>query len=215
MPGFTYGRGTPPFTARLNARPAGPLLVNLAQGVYGNVREPLLVRDAELYVRAANAAFYGTFKVSPAETEHRRVYELGDGQWGLPSLRTLLEEIIPNSAVFNDFALEHEFPNIGFRVMLLSARRLRADLILLAMEDVTDRRRAQGLLSQIETYAQDVVDTVREPLLILDGPLRVHSANRALYQTFHVSAEETEHHLIYELGNGQWDIPALRTLLED
>ena len=195
--------------------PPVPTLVNLAQDVFDTVREPLLVLDAELYVRAANAAFYGTFKVSPAETEHRRVYELGDGQWGLPSLRTLLEEIIPNSAVFNDFALEHEFPNIGFRVMLLSARRLRADLILLAMEDVTDRRRAQGLLSQIETYAQDVVDTVREPLLILDGTLRVHSANRAFYQTFHVVPEETERRLVYELGNGQWDIPALRTLLED
>src|ERR1051325_6922963 len=195
--------------------PPVPTLVNLAQDVFDTVREPLLVLDAELYVRAANAAFYGTFKVSPAETEHRRVYELGDGQWGLPSLRTLLEEIIPNSAVFNDFALEHEFPNIGFRVMLLSARRLRADLILLAMEDVTDRRRAQGLLSQIETYAQDVVDTVREPLVILDRDLRVHSANRAFYQTFHVSLEETENRRIYELGNGQWDIPALRTLLED
>ena len=67
----------------------------------------------------------------------------------------------------------------------------------------------------LETYSQDIVDTVREPLLMLDTTLRVHSANRAFYQTFHVSPEETEHHLIYELGNGQWDIPDLRTLLED
>src|SRR5436309_11988592 len=71
------------------------------------------------------------------------------------------------------------------------------------------------LIEQIETYAQDVVDTVREPLLILDSSLRVHSANGAFYQTFHVSAEETENQLIYELGNGQWDIPDLRMLLED
>ena len=62
---------------------------------------------------------------------------------------------------------------------------------------------------------QNIVDTVREPLLILDTTLRVRSANRAFYQTFHVSAEETEGRLIYELGNGQWDIPDLRTLLED
>ena len=68
---------------------------------------------------------------------------------------------------------------------------------------------------RLETYSQDIVDTVREPLLILDTTLRVRFANRAFYQTFQVSAEETEHHLIYELGNGQWDIPALRTLLED
>ena len=61
----------------------------------------------------------------------------------------------------------------------------------------------------------NIVDTVREPLLILDTTLRVRSANRAFYQTFHVSSEETENRLIYELGNGQWDIPDLRTLLED
>ena len=67
----------------------------------------------------------------------------------------------------------------------------------------------------IQNYAQNIVDTVREPLLILDATLRVQSANRAFYQTFHVSPAETEGRLIYELGNGQWDIPDLRTLLED
>jgi len=197
------------------SEPLVPILANFAQDVFDTVREPMLVLDAGLSVHAANAAFYSTFQVSPAETERRRVYELGDGQWGPPSLRTLLEEIIPGNSVFNDFVLEHDFPNIGMRIMLLNARRLNDHFVLLAMEDVTDRRRAQGLLNQIEAYAQDVVDTVREPLLILDGSLRVHSANRAFYQTFHVVPEETERRLVYELGNGQWDIPALRTLLED
>ena len=192
-----------------------PILANFAQDVFDTVREPMLVLDGGLSVHAANAAFYSTFQVSPAETEGRRVYELGDGQWGPPSLRTLLEEIIPGNSVFNNFALEHDFPNIGMRIMLLNARRLNDHFVLLAMEDVTDRRRAQGLFNQIEAYAQDVVDTVREPLLILDGSLRVHSANRAFYQTFHVVPEETERRLVYELGNGQWDIPALRMLLED
>ena len=71
------------------------------------------------------------------------------------------------------------------------------------------------LVEEIQNYAQNIVDTVREPLLILDATLRVRSANRAFYQTFHVSPAETEGRLIYELGNGQWDIPDLRTLLED
>ena len=196
-------------------QPLVPSLANLAQDLFDPVREPLLVLDGELFVRAANTAFYATFAVSRAETEDRLVYTLGDGQWDLPALRTLLEDIIPGNAVFNDFSLEHDFPNIGPRIMLLNARRLNNHYVLLAMEDVTDRRRAQGQLTQIETYAQDIVDTVREPLLILDGSLRVHSANRAFYQTFHVVPEETEKRLVYELGNGQWDIPALRTLLED
>ena len=110
--------------------------------------------------------------------------------------------------------------------MLLNARKLKAgdhgELLVLAMEDVTERRlaeeeviRAAAELKAIETLSQNIVDTVREPLLMLDADLSVHSANRAFYQEFHVSPEETENRLIYELGNGQWDIPALRTLLED
>src|SRR6186713_194940 len=103
--------------------------------------------------------------------------------------------------------------------MLLNGRKLRAgqhgELLVLAMEDVTQRRRSEADLKAIETYAQNIVDTVRAPLLILDATLRVRSANRAFYQTFQVTPGETEGHLIYELGNGQWDIPDLRTLLED
>ena len=190
-----------------------------AQNIVDTVREPLLMLDTTLRVRSANRAFYQTFHVSAEETEARLIYELGNGQWDIPALRTLLEDVVPKSSVFNDFELEHTFPVIGRRVMLLNARKLQAgqhgEMLVLAMEDVTERRRAEADLKAIETYAQNIVDTVREPLLMLDTTLRVRSANRAFYQTFHVSAEETEARLIYELGNGQWDIPALRTLLED
>jgi signal transduction histidine kinase len=192
---------------------------NFAQNIVDTVREPLLILDAALRVRSANRAFYQIFQVSAEETEDRLIYELGNGQWDIPALRTLLEDIIPQRSVFNDFELEHDFPTIGCKVMLLNARKLRpgdhSEFLVLAMEDVTERRRAERLLAEIETYAQNIVDTVREPLLMLDPTLRVRSANRAFYQTFHVSPEETEDRLIYELGNGQWDIPALRTLLDD
>jgi signal transduction histidine kinase/CheY-like chemotaxis protein len=190
-----------------------------AQNIVDTVREPLLILDTTLRVRSGNRAFYQTFQVSLQETENRLIYELGNGQWDIPDLRTLLEDIVPKSSVFNDFQLEHDFPSIGRRVMLLNARKLQAghhgELLVLAMEDVTERRRSEADLKAIETYAQNIVDTVREPLLILDTTLRVRSGNRAFYQTFKVSLEETEDRLIYELGNGQWDIPDLRTLLED
>jgi signal transduction histidine kinase/CheY-like chemotaxis protein len=190
-----------------------------AQDIVDTVREPLLMLDTNLRVQSANRAFYETFHVSPEETENQLIYQLGNGQWDIPDLRTLLEDVIPTSSVFNDFELEHTFPIIGRRVMLLNGRKLRAGshsaIIVLAMEDVTERRRSEADLRAIENYAQDIVDTVREPLLILDTTLRVQSGNRAFYRTFHVSPEETENQLIYELGNGQWDIPALRTLLED
>lgn len=192
---------------------------NYAQNIVDTVREPLLILDATLRVRSANRAFYQTFQVTSGETEGRLIYELGNGQWDIPDLKTLLEDIVPKSSVFDDFELEHTFPVIGRRVMLLNARKLEAgqhgELLVLAMEDVTERRRSEADLEAIETYAQNIVDTVREPLLILDATLRVRSANRAFYQTFHVSSEVTEGRLIYELGNGQWDIPDLRTLLED
>src|SRR5215210_1184961 len=190
-----------------------------AQDIVDTVREPLLMLDTNLRVQSANRAFYETFDVSPEETENQLIYQLGNGQWDIPGLRTLLEDVIPTSSVFNDFELEHTFPRIGRRIMLLNGRKLRAGshsaIIVLAMEDVTERRRSEADLREIETYAQDIVDTVREPLLILDTTLRVQSGNRAFYRTFLVSPEETENRLIYELGNGQWDIPALRTLLED
>ncbi len=199
---------------------------SFAQNIVDTVREPLLMLDTTLRVHSANRAFYRTFKVSAGETENRLIYELGNGQWDIPALRTLLEEIVPTNSVFNDFELVHTFPTIGRRVMLLNARKLKAgdhgELVVLAMEDVTERRRAEEAVAKaaadlkaIETFAQNIVDTVREPLLILDADLCVHSANRSFYQVFRVSLEETENRLIYELGNGQWDIPALRTLLED
>ena len=112
------------------------------------MREPLLILDSSLRVHSANSAFYQTFHVSKDETENRLIYELGNGQWDIPDLRMLLEDIVPTSSVFNDFELEHDFPTIGQRVMLLNARKLRqgshAELVVLAMEDVTERRRAEA-----------------------------------------------------------------------
>ena len=203
----------------MNTKPFVEDIETYAQDIVDTVREPLLMLDTNLRVQSANRAFYETFQVSADETENQLIYQLGNGQWDIPALRTLLEDVIPTSSVFNDFELEHTFPVIGRRVMLLNGRKLRAGthsaIIVLAMEDVTARRRSEADLREIETYAQDIVDTVREPLLILDTTLRVQSGNRAFYHTFQVSPGETENQLIYQLGNGQWDIPALRTLLED
>src|SRR5947209_358240 len=86
------------------------------------------------------------------------------------------------------------------------ARGFRPDRRHLIVTTNQDRRmppmKQEPLVEDIQNYAQDIVDTVREPLLMLDTTLRVRSANNAFYQTFHVSADETEDRLIYELGNG-------------
>src|SRR5437764_22057 len=140
-----------------------PLLIEqietYAQDVVDTVREPLLILDSSLRVHSANRAFYQTFHVAPDETENRLIYELGNGQWDIPALRTLLEDIVPKSSVFHDFELEHNFPFIGRRVMLLNARRLRQgshrELLVLAMEDVTQRRRAEAEVAKAREAAEN------------------------------------------------------------
>jgi len=139
----------------------GPLveeIQNYAQNIVDTVREPLLILDATLRVQSANRAFYQTFHVSPGETEGRLIYELGNGQWDIPDLRTLLEDIVPKSSVFEDFELKHTFPVIGRRVMLLNARKLQAglhgELLVLAMEDVTERRRVEEEVAQAKDAAE-------------------------------------------------------------
>src|SRR5437868_5984359 len=131
----------------MNREPLVEDIQNYALNIVDTVREPLLILDTTLRVRSANRAFYQTFHVSSEETENRLIYELGNGQWDIPDLRTLLEDVVPKSSVFNDFELEHTFPVIGRRVMLLNARKLQAghhgELLVLAMEDVTERRRVE------------------------------------------------------------------------
>src|SRR5476649_1884682 len=135
--------------AMLERRPLVEDIQNYAQNIVDTVREPLLILDATLRVRSANRAFYQTFHVAPEETEGSLIYELGNGQWNIPALRTLLEDIIPQKSVFNDYELEHDFPSIGRRVMLLNARELRAgdqtETLVLALEDVTERRRVHDV----------------------------------------------------------------------
>ena len=129
-----------------------------AQDVVDTVREPLIILDSQLCVHSANRAFYERFHVTTEETENRRIYELGNGQWDIPDLRTLLEDIVPMSSVFEDFELEHDFPIIGKRVMLLNARKLRQgshrELVVLAMEDVTERRRGETEVAKAKDAAE-------------------------------------------------------------
>lgn len=108
------------------------------------VREPILILDKDLRVLAANDPFYTTFQVERSDTENKVVYELGNGQWDIPSLRKLLEEILPNNSSFKGFEVVHEFPWIARKIMFLNARQIYfkndsafPPIILLAIEDMT------------------------------------------------------------------------------
>ncbi len=113
-----------------------------AESIIATIREPLVVLDGDLQIVSASLSFYETFAVQPAETEGRLLYEIGQRQWDIPGLRQLLEDILPKNSEFKDFRVEHDFPRIGHRVLMLNARRMAGKdqhprLILLAMEDIT------------------------------------------------------------------------------
>jgi two-component system CheB/CheR fusion protein len=116
-----------------------------ADTIVESAREPILVLNVKLQVSGANPAFYRAFEVSPEETEGRLIYELGNGQWNIPRLRELLEEIIPRNSRVDDFEMSHDFPHLGLREMQLNARRVELQpghpFILLAIEDVTQKSR--------------------------------------------------------------------------
>lgn len=111
------------------------------------VHEPILILDKDLKIRGANEAFYKTFQVEAKDTEAKKIYSIGNGQWNIPALRKLLEEILPKNTFFKGFEVTHDFPHIGRKVMILNARQiyfqqsgataLFPSIILLAIEDIT------------------------------------------------------------------------------
>src|SRR5687768_14956366 len=156
-----------------------------ALNIVDTVREPLLILDATLRVQSANRAFYQTFQVSRDETVNQLIYELGNGQWDIPALRNLLEDIVPKSSVFNDFELEHTFPVIGRRVMLLNARKLQAgqhgELLVLAMEDVTARKLAEEELLKAGALQNAIFNSANFSSIATD--------EKGVIQIFNVGAE--------------------------
>ncbi len=114
-----------------------------AQCIVETVREPLLVLDGDFRVVSGNTAFFDTFRTSGQESEGVSIYELGNGQWNIPALRELLEKVISEESSFRDFRVEHDFPLIGRKVLVLNAKRIeqrgsQPHMILLAMEDITE-----------------------------------------------------------------------------
>lgn len=113
------------------------------ENLFDTVRHPLVVLDEQLRVVSANRRFFQTFRLRPKAVEDLLIYEVGEGEWDIPDLRELLEEILPKNSTFEDFEVDHEFRKLGHRVFLLNARRVEQaeflpGMILLGMEDVTE-----------------------------------------------------------------------------
>ena len=182
-----------------------------AENIIATLREPFVVLDKSLRVRTANAAFYRDFHASKEETEGRFVYDLGNGQWDIPQLRTLLPQVLTNSHPVEDFEVEHAFPAIGRRTMLLNARRFPpdgddAELVLLAIEDITDRKRAEAAMKHSEVRYRRLFQKAKDGILILDADTgKVIDANPFMTALLGYSHDEF-------LGKELWEIGLFRDI---
>ncbi len=134
-----------------------------SESIVETLRESLVVLDPQLRVKTANKTFYKTFKVLPEETLNKFIYDIGNRQWDIPRLRELLEEIIPKNTYLSDFEVDNEFPTIGRRTMIHNARRLHqtdvdTQLILLAIEDITERKKLEAQL--LRTQRMESIGTL-------------------------------------------------------
>lgn len=137
-----------------------------AEAIIETVRDPLVVLDKKLHVMTVNKAFFDFFQVTKEETYGRYIYDLNGGEWNIPELKKLLEDILPRNTHFNDYEVRHNFNKLGNKIMLLNARRVileenKTQLILLAIEDITELKEQE---KQKDEFISLVSHELKNPL---------------------------------------------------
>ncbi len=176
-----------------------------AEAMIETVREPLLVLDDHLKVLSASRSFYDTFRVAPGETVGNFIYDLGNGQWNIPRLRKLLRDILKNTK-FDNYEVDHLFPAIGHKFMVLNARRIYKEnvgtkMILLAIEDVTALKQRDEALKVSETRYRRLFETAQDGILILDADTgQIDDANPFLIDMLGYAYKDFLGKKLWELG---------------
>jgi len=160
-----------------------------AENIVETVREPLVVLNADLKILTANHSFYDTFKVTPGETIGNFIYDLGNRQWDIPKLRVLFEKILPHDTVINGYEVEHNFLDIGRKIILLNARQIfrkniASHIILLAMEDITERKLAEERISEVIRQQQAILDNIPDIAWLKDRQGRYVAVNDPFGKAF-------------------------------
>lgn len=155
-----------------------------SEAAFTTIRESLIILDKNLRIKNANSCFYNTFKVTEEETEGKLLYDIGNGQWNIPKLKELLEEIIPRNSHMSDFEVVHKFKDLGEKVMVLNARRLVSKLqnqhyILLAIEDITEYRQAQQIIKEQEELFYSMSDNSPMMIWVTDLNQNLQFVNKA------------------------------------
>ncbi|MEI7811940.1 MAG: PAS domain S-box protein [Ignavibacteria bacterium] len=161
-----------------------------AESIINTVREPLIVLDQDLRVVKPSQAFYKFFKVSSEETIGKLIYDLGNQQWNIPELRELLETILPEKTTFDNYEVVHDFSAIGNHIMLLNARQIKSKIegkekiILLAIEDITERRQIEEALQLRESYLSAIIENQQGMIWLKDPEGRVLVVNSKFSDAF-------------------------------
>ncbi|WP_375447928.1 CheR family methyltransferase [uncultured Fibrella sp.] len=154
-----------------------------AEAIFDTICEATIVLDKDLSVKSANQAFYSIFRVNREETEGKLLYELGNRQWDIPQLRQLLSSVITQNANIQSYEVIHTFPGIGEKVMRLNARKVvqyqRQEAVLLAIEDISDHRRAQRLLEERQAWFRDLMDNAPTLVWVASPDALFSFVNRA------------------------------------
>jgi PAS domain S-box-containing protein len=177
-----------------------------AESIINTVREPLIALDQDLRVVTASRSFYGVFKVKPEETLGQLIYDLGNKQWNIPKLRELLENILPEKTTFENYEVEHDFANIGRRIMLLNARQIKRVLgkeriILLAIEDITEHKRLESLLTESEERFRRLFETASDGIVLLEKREgKITHANPATEKMLGYAKKESVGNKLQDIG---------------
>lgn len=166
-----------------------------AEAVFSTIRESLVILDRTLRVKTANFVFYKTFNLREEHTEGRLLYDLNAKQWDIPQLRELLEGIMPENNYIQGFELVHNFPGIGEKVLVFNLRRVLQrshgeQLLLLAIEDITEHRRAQQIIADRETWFRNLADNAPVMIWVTDKEKKASFFNKAWLEFRSDSMEE-------------------------
>ncbi|NTW24487.1 MAG: PAS domain S-box protein [Lentimicrobium sp.] len=198
-----------------------------AENVINTVREPLILLNKDLQVVKANGSFYKFFKVSPEDTVGRRIYELGNNQWDIPELRELLETVLPEKTTFENFEVQHVFSSIGKRTMLLNARQIQRStgkekIILLAIEDITDRKISEEFSNERERLTNEYLDILfnhaHVPIIIWDADLIITRYNHAFEELIGYNltdSGDTKLHILFPEGKVDASLELIQRSLND
>jgi PAS domain S-box-containing protein len=182
------------------------LIDQLSEDIVETIHEPLLVLDSDLKVLLANRSFIDSFKVTREETLGNFIYDLGNKQWDIPKLRELLETILPEKTTFDNYEVEHDFATIGKRTMILNARQVeramgKERIILLAIEDITERKRLEGLLTESEERYRRLFETANDGIVLLEkGEGKITHANPAAEKMLGYTQKESIGNKLQDIG---------------